>query len=221
MKVHVYFSYVRTKENAIELEESLIKKGLKCTSVHMEVTERNSVKTVMEKLHESEDSLDILVNNAGINLPTDFDKIMDEDWDKVLNVNLKGPFYYVRNFRKLLKRSSNPSIINIGSVSGQYGGPRTAHYAASKAGLISLGQVVARFGAKYGIRCNTLSAGLIASDMADEGLKSNAVKEASKNIIMKRFGTKSEVADVVVFLASDDSNYITGQTINVNGGLYF
>ena len=81
--------------------------------------------------------------------------------------------------------------------------------------------MVARFGAKYGIRCNTLSAGLIASDMADEGLKSNAVKEASKNIIMKRFGTKSEVANVVVFLASDDSNYITGQTINVNGGLYF
>ena len=218
---NVYFTYVNKKDNAIKLKEELNEKGFKCTSMQMEVTDRDSVKHIIKKIKENENCLDILINNAGINYPTDFDKIEDKDWDKVLNVNLKGPFILCQESLVLLKKSASSSIINIGSVSGQYGGPRTAHYAASKAGLISLGQVVARFGAEYGIRCNTLSAGLIASDMADEGLKSSAVREASKNILMKRFGTKSEVANVVVFLASEDSNYITGQTINVNGGLYF
>ncbi len=112
-------------------------------------------------------------------------------------------------------------MINIGSVSGQYGGPRTAHYAASKAGLISLGQVIARFGAQWNIRCNTIAAGLIASEMADEGLKNPAVQKAAENVLMKRFGSTDEVADAVLYLASDESSYVTAQTLNVNGGLYF
>jgi NAD(P)-dependent dehydrogenase (short-subunit alcohol dehydrogenase family) len=87
--------------------------------------------------------------------------------------------------------------------------------------LIALGQVIARFGAKDKIRCNTLSAGLIESDMAEKGLNSRAVASAAKGILLNRLGTPEEVADVVVFLASDESRYITGQTINVNGGLYF
>ena len=113
------------------------------------------------------------------------------------------------------------SIINIGSVSGQYGGPRTAHYAASKAGLISLGQVIARFGSKYNIRCNTLSAGIIQSEMAESALSDPAVQKACENILLNRFGTYEEVADSVIFLASSKSKYITAQTINLNGGLYF
>ena len=99
-------------------------------------------------------------------------------------------------------------------MSGQYGGPRTAHYAVSKAGLISLSQVIARFGAEYNIRCNTVSAGLIESEMAKSGLKSLAVKQASDSIILKRLGDQREVADVVAFLASEESSYITAQTIN-------
>ena len=87
--------------------------------------------------------------------------------------------------------------------------------------MISLGQVIARFGAQYNIRCNTLSAGLIQSEMAKEGLQSTAVAKAAENILLKRFGRQDEVANVVFFLASDESSYITGQTINVNGGLYF
>src|SRR5207247_2604494 len=113
----------------------------------------------------------ILVNNAGINKPTDFDQVTDEDWDTILAVNLKGPFICAQEALPALRRRGG-SIINIGSVSCQYGGPRTAHYAASKAGLISLGQVIARFGAKDKIRCNTLAAGLIASEMAEAGLQS-------------------------------------------------
>ena len=119
------------------------------------------------------------------------------------------------------RRSGGGSIINIGSVSGQYGGPRTAHYAASKAGLISSGQVIARFGAKDNIRCNTVAAGLIASEMAATGMPSEAVQKVAAGILLGRFGTPEEVAQAVVFLASDASSYITAQTTNVNGRLYF
>ncbi|MEE8481241.1 MAG: SDR family oxidoreductase [Desulfobacterales bacterium] len=165
--------------------------------------------------------LGFLVNNAGINKPTDFNKIMDSDWDEILAVNLKGPFICAQEAIPAMQRRGRGVVINIGSVSGQYGGPRTAHYAASKAGLISLGQVIARFGAKHNIRCNTIAAGLIVSEMADTGLKSGAVATAAENILLKRLGTREEVAKAVVFLASDESSYITAQTINVNGGLYF
>ena len=113
------------------------------------------------------------------------------------------------------------SIVNIGSVSGQYGGPRTPHYAVSKAGLISLSQVMARYFSRKNIRVNTLSAGIISSDMGNKGLKSKAVLKASENILLGRLGEQYEVAEVVHFLLSDMSSYVTAQTINVNGGLYF
>ena len=149
------------------------------------------------------------------------DTVTDDEWDEVLDVNLKGVFICTQEALPLLKKSDGGSIINIGSVSGQYGGPRTPHYAASKAGLISLSQVIARFVAKDNIRCNTVAAGLIETSMAKDGLKSDIVKKISEGIMMNRLGSSKEVADVVVFLASDQSSYITAQTINVNGGIYF
>jgi 3-oxoacyl-[acyl-carrier protein] reductase len=127
----------------------------------------------------------------------------------------------VQIFLPLLAKSGGGSIVNISSVSGQYGGPRTAHYAASKAGLISLAQVIARFGAQYNVRSNTIAAGLIASDMAAAGMAAASVQKAADGIVLKRLGEPREVADAAVFLASDASSYITAQTLNVNGGLYF
>ena len=187
----------------------------------MDVSDRASVKSVYQQVSDTFGKVDVLVNNAGINKPEDFDKITDRDWDKILSVNLKGPFMVTQEALPLLKLAGKASVINIGSVSGQYGGPRTAHYAVSKAGLISLSQVIARFGAQYNIRCNTISAGLITSEMAASGMASGVVSKAAENILLKRLGDQSEVADVVAFLASDESSYITAQTINVNGGLYF
>ncbi|WP_031480973.1 SDR family NAD(P)-dependent oxidoreductase [Maridesulfovibrio frigidus] len=217
----VILTWVSDSASADETVGSIIKNGGKARALKLEVSDAASVEAVVKDISGKEGRLDILVNNAGINNPTDFDQITSDDWDKILNVNLKGPFLCTQRCLDLLKKSSAGSIINIGSVSGQYGGPRTAHYAASKAGLISLGQVAARFGAEWNIRCNTISAGLIASEMADEGLKNPAVQKAAENVLMKRFGAATEVADTVVYLASDDSSYITAQTINVNGGLYF
>tara|TARA_B110000259_G_scaffold21028_1_gene21775 strand:+ start:1160 stop:1906 length:747 start_codon:yes stop_codon:yes gene_type:complete len=217
----VIFTYNTDIQAAENLSKNLNDQGFKTSFFQMDVSNRKSVNSVFNKVNKVINKLDILVNNAGINLPTDFDLIKDEDWDSIIDVNLKGPFICCQEFLELLRKSNNASIINIGSISGQYGGPRTAHYAVSKAGLISLTQVVARFGAKDNIRCNIIAAGLISSEMAKEGLKSAVVAKASENILLKRFGQQDEVANTVVFLASDDSSYITAQTINVNGGLYF
>jgi 3-oxoacyl-[acyl-carrier protein] reductase len=161
------------------------------------------------------------VNNAGVNKPTDFDQVTDADWDWVLDTNLKGPFVCAQILLPYLAETGKGAMVHIASVSGQYGGPRTAHYAASKAGLISLAQIVARFGAARGVRSNTVAAGLIASDMGNAGLAAASVQKAAENILLKRLGTAREVADAVLFLASDASSYITAQTLNVNGGLYF
>jgi 3-oxoacyl-[acyl-carrier protein] reductase len=161
------------------------------------------------------------VNNAGINNPTDFDKIKEKDWDNILAVNLKGPFMIMQESLDLIKKSKNGSIINVSSVSGQYGGPRTAHYAASKAGLISLNQVAARFFSKYNVRCNSLVPGFIQSEMAQKALKSKKMNNITSSILLNRQGSAKEVAKSASFLASEESSYMTGQVLNVNGGLYF
>jgi 3-oxoacyl-[acyl-carrier protein] reductase len=194
--------------------------GRRALALQMDVTERSSIAAAARDARGF-GPISILVNNAGINKPTDFDQIADEDWDTILATNLKGPFVCAQAFLPLLAEAGGGSIVHISSVSGQYGGPRTAHYAASKAGLISLAQVIARFGAAKNVRSNTVAAGLIASDMAAAGMAAASVQKAAESIVLKRLGTAREVADAVVFLASAASSYITAQTINVNGGLYF
>ncbi|HXL98820.1 MAG TPA: SDR family oxidoreductase, partial [Rhizomicrobium sp.] len=189
-------------------------------ALQMDVTDRASVEAAAKDARAL-GAISVLINNAGINKPTDFDKVTDADWDFILATNLKGPFICAQVFLPLLAEAGGGSVVHIGSVSGQYGGPRTAHYAASKAGLISLAQVIARFGAQYRVRSNTLAAGLIASDMAAAGMAAASVQKAAENILLKRQGTTQEVADAAVFLASDAASYITAQTLNVNGGLYF
>lgn len=218
---NVSFTYVEDADSAGHTAQMLSEFDREVLAFKCDVRDRVQTRGVFDEIKNKWGHLDVLVNNAGVNKPTDFDKITDDDWDEVLSVNLKGPFVVSQEALPLLSKSETASIVNIGSVSGQYGGPRTAHYAASKAGLISLGQVIARFGASEGIRCNTIAAGLIDLEMGGEGMKSTAVQQAAEAIILKRMGSFDEVADVVLFLASDDSSYITAQTINVNGGLYF
>ena len=210
----------RERDEAEHAVAEIEKLGRRAAVLQMDVTDRASVEAAAKDARGF-GPVSILVNNAGINKPTDFDQVSDEDWDSILGTNLKGPFICAQVFLPLLKEAGGGSIVHIGSVSGQYGGPRTAHYAASKAGLISLAQVIARFGAPDNIRSNTVAAGLIASDMAAAGMAAASVQKAAETIVLKRMGSPREVADAVVFLASDASSYITAQTLNVNGGLYF
>ena len=217
----VAITYRERADEAEHVVRDIQSKGRRAIAFQMDVTKRESVEDVARDARKLLGPIAVLVNNAGINKPTDFDRVSDADWDEIMSANLKGPFICAQVFLPLLAEVKNGAMVHIGSVSGQYGGPRTAHYAASKAGLISLSQVVARFGAKDGTRSNVVAAGLIQSDMAAAGMAAASVQKAAENILLKRFGTPSEVADAVVFLASDASSYITAQTINVNGGLYF
>ena len=216
----VVLTYRERHREAQDIVHRIEALGRRAHAVPMDVTSRASVQHAAEQAR-SFGPVTILVNNAGINKPADFDQISDADWDMILDANLKGPFMVSQTFLPLLKSAGGGAITQISSVSGQYGGPRTAHYAASKAGLISLAQVIARFGAQYGVRSNTVAAGLIASDMAAAGMASAAVQKAADSIILKRMGAPEEVSDAVVFLSSDAASYITAQTLNVNGGLYF
>jgi 3-oxoacyl-[acyl-carrier protein] reductase len=216
----VLITYRERHGEADAVVREILSTGRRTKAVSMDVTNPVSIAAAATEA-AGFGMISILVNNAGVNKPTDFDQIKDGDWDFILDTNLKGPFLVAQAFLPLLKQADGASVIHIGSVSGQYGGPRTAHYAASKAGLISLSQVLARFGAPHNIRSNVVAAGLIASEMAAGGLQAASVQKAAENILLGRMGTPQEVGDAVTFLASDASSYITAQTINVNGGLYF
>jgi len=216
----VALSYRSQRDEADAAVREIEALGRRAVALQMDVTGRASVEAAARDVCAF-GPISILVNNAGINKPTDFDQVSDADWDWIIDTNLKGPFVCAQVFLPLLKDAGGGSIVHIGSVSGQYGGPRTAHYAASKAGLISLAQVIARFGARDNVRSNVVAAGLIASEMAAAGMAATSVQKAAEGIILKRMGRPQEVADAVVFLASDAASYITAQTLNVNGGLYF
>lgn len=217
----VALTYRERAGDAASACDAIEKHGRRALALRMDVTDRASIVSAAEEANARLGPIAILVNNAGINRPTDFDKIEEQDWDDILATNLKGPFLCAQVLLPYLAKSGRGSIVHIGSVSGQYGGPRTAHYAASKAGLISLAQVIARFGAANGVRSNTVAAGIIASDMAASAMAAPSVQKSIDSILLKRLGSPREVADAVVFLASDAASYITAQTINVNGGLYF
>lgn len=218
---NVHFSYLSQKQAAEDLVRQIREAGGASFCHPLDQSDSLQVRQLIDTLNKHGAALHILVNNAGMNQPCDFDQIREEDWDRILAVNLKGPFLVTQAAWPLLCQAGSASVIFIGSVSGQYGGPRTAHYAASKAGLISLAQVVARFGASRGIRSNVVAAGLIASPMAQGALAAPQVASHQQAILLGRLGLPDEVAQAVLFLAGDNSSYVTAQTLNVNGGLYF
>ena len=183
-----------------------------------DVRDRASVREVFRRTAERYGRVDVLVNNAGINRVGDFDRISEEDWDAVLDTNLKGVF--VCSQEVLPHMRSGGRVINIGSVSGQYGGPRTPSYAAAKAGVMALTHCLARFLGPRGITVNCVSPGVIASEMLDNTMPDTLKDRVFPNILLQRKGTQDEVAAAVLFCAAQGSSYMTAQTLGVNGGLW-
>ncbi len=175
---------------------------------------KEMVKTAVDKFG----SLDILVNNAGITKDKPMALMSEEDWDAVLDINLKGAFICTKAAAKVMIKQRSGKIVNIASVAGRYGNPGQANYSASKAGLIGLTKTTAKEFAPRGITCNAVAPGLIQSKMTDV-LPEDVKKNYLNNIPLGRFGTPEDVANVVAFLSSDDSNYVTGQVIDIDGGL--
>ena len=184
----------------------------------LDVCNRDSIKTMFKHVVDMYGNIDILVNNAGINRTADFDKQTDEEWDAVMDVDLKGVFRCCQEVLPYINDSGR--IINIGSVSGEYGGPRTPSYACAKAGIMSLTHNVARFVGHRNITVNCVSPGMIESEMLTETMSKNMQQQLYKDVLLQRLGNMNEVAETVAFLSSEGAGYITAQTISVNGGLF-
>lgn len=163
--------------------------------------------------------IDVLVNNAGITRDALLLRMKDEDWDDVLNINLKGAFLCTRAAAKVMSKQRYGRIINISSVVGEMGNPGQANYCASKAGLLGLTKSVARELARRNVTVNAITPGFIVTDMT-EALSEKTREELAAQIPLGRLGSAEDIAHAVIFLASDQAGYITGQTLGVNGGMY-
>ncbi len=176
------------------------------------------VKNMVDKAVEEFGTVDIMVNNAGITRDNLMLRMSEEDWDLVLDINLKGAFNCIKTVVRPMMKQKSGSIINIASVSGVIGNPGQANYSASKAGLIGLTKTTAKEFAKKGIRANAVAPGFIESAMTDK-LPDDIKAQYLDSIPLMKFGKTEDVANVVAFLASDMSSYVTGQIINIDGGL--
>jgi len=188
-------------------------KGYSC-----DISDGKNVKEMVSKVLEDLKHIDILINNAGITKDTLLARMTEEQWDDVLEVNLKGAFNCTRHIIRPMLKQKFGRIINIGSVVGITGNTGQANYVASKAGLMGLTKSSAQELAKRNITVNCIAPGFITTDMT-ENLSEDLKSQMKKSIPMGRFGTPKDVAALALFLASDESGYITGQTITVDGGM--
>jgi len=193
--------------------------GTKALAVVGNVTVPAEVERMIDAAMEAFGRVDILVNNAGITRDGLLMRMKDEDWDAVLNVNLKGAFLCTRSAFKVMSKQRYGRIINIASVVGQMGNAGQANYCASKAGLIGLTKSNARELAKRSITVNAVAPGFIATAMTD-ALSEKVREELTAQIPLERLGSADDIANAVVFLAGEQSGYITGHVLSVNGGMY-
>ena len=208
----------RNEEKLQETADQIEAAGGKAIVKTCDVNDRESVDRVVDDIVAKHDRLDILVNNAGITRDTLLPRMSDEEWDEVIQTNLRSAFLMSRAATRYMMRARYGRIINITSVSGLIGNPGQTNYSASKAGIIGLTRSLSRELAGRKVTINAVAPGFIESDMT-AALGDLVKDEAKKRIPAKRLGTPEEVAAVVLFLASRDASYITGQVVTVDGGL--
>lgn len=183
-----------------------------------DVTDNNKIGEIFKEIKSDFSTIDVLINNAGVTRDGLLLKMKEQDWDLVLNVNLKGTFNCTQKAARYMLKQRSGVIINIASVVGIMGNAGQANYSASKAGIIGLTKSTAKEFAVRNIRCNAIAPGFIETAMTGE-LTDEVVQKYSEVIPMKRMGTPQDIADLCLFLSSERSSYITGQVINVDGGM--
>ncbi len=216
----VVINYAGSREAAESVVSDIVSSGGQATALRGDVSDPTSAQSLVEATVDLYGSLDILVNNAGITRDNLIVRLSDDDWTSVIDTNLSGVFYVTRAASKVMMKQRFGSIINITSVIGLVGNAGQVNYAAAKAGVIGLTKSVAKELAGRGVRANAVAPGFIETDMTAT-LPDSVREAASAQIAMKRFGTPSDVAKAVAFLAGDDAAYITGQVLAVDGGMTF
>jgi 3-oxoacyl-[acyl-carrier protein] reductase len=214
----VVFTYVSSDEKARALEAELTKNGGTVKGYKSDASKFDEAQKLVDDVVAEFGTVDVLVNNAGITRDTLLMRMTEEQWDEVINTNLKSAFNLTKAVQKPMLKARSGSIINMSSVVGVKGNAGQSNYAASKAGLIGFTKSIAAELGSRNIRCNAIAPGFIETEMT-EVLDQKVVEEWRNAIPLKRGGTPLDVANVTVFLASDMSAYVTGQTIHVCGGM--
>ncbi len=205
--------YAETATLVAEVEDL----GKRVLRIKADVTDRDSVKQMFKTAYESFGQIDVLVNNAGVSRMKDFEAMSDEDWDFVVDTNLKSMFITTQEVFPYLKKNESSRIVNLASMSGQLAGP-VINYGVSKAGVIQLTKNTARHGAPYNILVNAVAPGVILTEMTREELKTPEGQAQVDLSLLKRPGQVRDVVEGIMFLASFEHDYITAHTLNINGG---
>lgn len=214
----VIVNYNGSEEAALKVVKEITAFGGKAFSFKCNVASHEETKHMIDEVIRNHSRVDILVNNAGITRDNLLMKMSEEEFDQVIDINLKGTFNCIKNVSRQMLKQRSGRIINISSISGVVGNAGQSNYSASKAGVIGLTKSVARELASRGITVNGIAPGFIDTEMT--AVLTEEVKETILNQIpLKKFGNPSDIAELVSFLASDKAGYITGQIINVNGGM--
>ncbi|HHQ6837824.1 TPA: 3-oxoacyl-[acyl-carrier-protein] reductase [Staphylococcus aureus] len=216
---NVAVNYAGSKEKAEAVVEEIKAKGVDSFAIQANVADADEVKAMIKEVVIQFGSLDVLVNNAGITRDNLLMRMKEQEWDDVIDTNLKGVFNCIQKATPQMLRQRSGAIINLSSVVGAVGNPGQANYVATKAGVIGLTKSAARELASRGITVNAVAPGFIVSDMTD-ALSDELKEQMLTQIPLARFGQDTDIANTVAFLASDKAKYITGQTIHVNGGMY-
>lgn len=215
----VAVNYAGNKEKADAVVEEIKAKGVEAFAIQANVANGDEVKAMIKEVVSQFGSVDVLVNNAGITRDNLLMRMKEQEWDDVIDTNLKGVFNCIQKVTPQMLRQKSGSIINLSSVVGAVGNPGQANYVATKAGVIGLNKSAARELASRNITVNAVAPGFIVSDMTD-ALSEELKAQMLEQIPLAKFGEDSDIANTVAFLASEKAKYITGQTIHVNGGMY-
>ena len=218
---NVLFTFNNNKKKALILKKNLKKKNFNVKCFKLDLSSYESILKFCKLIKKEKIFIDILVNNAATSQIKNVEKIKGEDWDYVLNTNLKGPFFLSQKLIGNMKKKRWGRIVNISSIGGQWGGKDQVHYAISKSGMIGMTRSFAKVYSKFNITTNTVSPGLVETSMSKKEIMSKQGKKKIDNIPIGRIANMNEITSSILFLCSQESSYITGQTLNLNGGMLF